>query len=221
MTHFSGTRPGRLASAGLLVALLSACGALAPTQSAPPAFYSLDGAAIDASPPLRTAARSSAPTLIVTPPRAAPGFDSQHIVYRRVAHQLEYYAHSEWIAPPARMIAPLIVAALETGGGFGAVVATPGAAAGDLRLDTEIVRLQHEIQDTGGSPSRVRLTLRAYLLDNTTRSVIAWHEFDESVSVTSENPYGAVVAANQAVRTVLEKLAVSCAKAADSRHAKP
>jgi len=29
----------------------------------------------------------------------------------REPHKLEYFAHSEWVDPPARMLAPLIVAA--------------------------------------------------------------------------------------------------------------
>ena len=64
----------------------------------------------------------------------------------RETHQLEYFAHSEWVDPPARMLAPLLVAAVESTGTFRAVVLTPSAAVGDLRLDTEIVRLQHEFQ---------------------------------------------------------------------------
>jgi len=153
----------------------------------------------------------TAPTLIVNPPHAASGFDSQRIIYVRGAHQLEYFAHSEWVDTPARMLAPLVVTAVENSGAFRAVVLTPSAAAGDLRLDTEIVRLQH---DFGSQPSRVRFTLRAYIVDNTTRRVLAWREFDETVATASEDPYGGVVAANRAAQTVLDQLASFCAEAA-------
>ena len=129
----------------------------------------------------------------------------------RETHKLEYFAHSEWVDPPARMLTPLLVAAVENTGAFRAVVLTPSAAAGDLRLDTEIIRLQHEFQT---QPSRVRFTLRAYLVDNKTRRVLAWREFDAVVPAASENPYGGVVAANRAVQTVLEDLAAFCAEAA-------
>ena len=89
-------------------------------------------------------AAATAPTLIINPPHAAAGFDSPRIIYVRETHKLEYFAHSEWVDTPARMLAPLIVAAVENSGAFRAVVLTPSAAAGDLRLDTEIIRLQHE-----------------------------------------------------------------------------
>ena len=155
----------------------------------------------------------AAPTLIVNPPHAAAGFDSQHIIYVREPHQLEYYAHNEWVDTPARMVAPLIVAAIENSEAFRAVVLTPSSAAGDLRLDTEIVRLQH---DLGSHPSHVRLTMRAYIVDNTTRRVLAWREFDEVVAAQGEHPYGGVIAANRAVQAVLEKLASFCTEAAGS-----
>ena len=155
-------------------------------------------------------APATAPTLIVNRPHAAAGFDSQRIMYVRQANQLEYFAHNEWIDTPARMLAPLIVAAVENSGAFRAVVQTPSPAAGEMRLDTEILRLQHEFLST---PSRVRFTLRGYLVASVTRRVIASREFEAAVPATSEDPYGGVVAANRAVQTVLENLSAFCAEA--------
>jgi cholesterol transport system auxiliary component len=91
------------------------------------------------------------------------------------------------------------------------VVPAPSIAAGDLRLDTDIIRLQ---QDFSSQPSRVRFTLRAYLVDNTTRQMLAWREFDASVAAASEDSHGGVVAANQAVQAVLEQLAAFCTETA-------
>lgn len=212
MNKLSFIRPHRLCAAGLLFTLICGCSALRPTGSAQPAFYSLDNARVEArAAGMLTTILQTMPTLIVNPPHAASGFDSQHIIYVREPHQLEYYAHNEWVDTPARMVAPLIVAAVENSGAFRAVVLTPSAAVGDLRLDTEIVRLQY---DLGSQPGRVRFTLRAYIMDNTTRQVLAWHEFDEAVAVQSESPYGVVVASNHAVQAVLEQLAGFCTEAA-------
>jgi cholesterol transport system auxiliary component len=211
MISASFARLCRLGGAALLLALAGGCSALRPAATPQPSFYSLDSVRREAGAATPATASASAPTLIVNPPHAASGFDSQRIIYVRAAHQLEYFAHSEWVDTPARMLAPLIVAASENSGAFRAVVLTPSAAAGDLRLDSEIVRLQH---DFGGQPSRVRFTLRAYLVDNSTRRVLAWREFDESVAAASEDPYGGVVAANRAVQSVLQQLASFCAEAA-------
>ena len=207
MNNSSVTHSCRLIAAGLSLMVLGACGGLRPAATPHPAFYSLDGTrgAVPAEAP------AAAPTLIVNPPHSAAGFDSPRIIYVRETHKLEYFAHSEWVDPPARMLAPLLVAAIESTGAFRAVVPTPSAAAGDLRLDTEIVRLQHEFL---ARPSAVRFTLRAYLVDDKSRRVLAWREFDAAVPASSDDPYGGVVAANRAVQTVLENLAVFCAEAA-------
>ena len=206
-------RARRLCAAALSVALAGGCGAFGPTTTPQPSFYSLDSARIESRTPTRSppTVSQTAPTLIVNPPHAATVYDSQRIIYVRKAHQLEYFAHNEWVDTPARMLAPLIVAAVEHSGAYRAVVLTPSAAAGDLRLDAEIMRLQH---DFGSQPSRVRFTLRAYIVDNTTRRVLAWREFDETVAAASEDPYGGVVAANRAVQAVLEHLAGFCTEAA-------
>ena len=206
MTHLFSTPPRRFRRGILLIALITltaGCSALRPAAVEQPYFYALDGVRSEA--PVAVAKRPpGAPTLIINPPHSASGFSSQRIVYVREAHQLEYYAHSEWVDSPARMLAPLIADAIGNSGAFRAVVTTPSAADGDLRLDTEIVRLQHEL---GTSPSRVRFTLRATLIDNTTREVLARREFEASVTAASETPYGGVVAANQVVQKVLAQLA--------------
>lgn len=211
--------PARSAAAGLALALLAGCGSLLPQPAPQPAFYALESRPPAAgtaarSPSAATSAAVSAtalPTMVINPPHAAPGFDSQRIIYVREPHKLEYFAHHEWVDTPARMLAPLIVAEAQLSGAFHAVVLTPSAAAGDLRLDTEIVRLQ---QTFVGVPSQVRFTLRAYVVDDTTRKVLASREFDETVAAASDDPYGGVVAANRAVQVVLEQLARFCADAA-------
>ena len=197
----------RLVAASLILALSAGCSAIRPKATPQPAFYSLDSGKVESR--SNPALSPTALTLIVNPPHAASGFDSQRILYVRTDHQLEYFAHSEWVDTPARMLAPLIVGAVERSGAYRAVVLTPSAAAGDLRLDSEIVRLQHEF---GSQPSRVRFTLRAYLVDNSTRRVLVRREFDATESSPSEDPYGGVIAANLAVQKVLQQLAEFCAE---------
>jgi cholesterol transport system auxiliary component len=77
------------------------------------------------------------------------------------------------------------------------------------------VRLQHEFQT---SPSRVRFTLRAYLVDDKTRRVLAWRQFEAAVDAASDDPYSGVLAANSAVQTVLQQLSVFCVETVASAH---
>ena len=197
----------RQAFALSLLALFCGCGALRPSTEPPPAFFALER-------PANAAARSAAQapangsTLIVDAPVAAAGFDSQRIIYIRKPHELEYFAHNQWIDTPARMLGPLIVSALERSAAFRAVVHAPSAGTGELRLDTEIIRLQHEFLQ---QPSRVHFTLRATVVDSTTRRVLATREFDAFAAAPSENPYGGVLAASQVVAGVLDELAAFCA----------
>ena len=207
MNRFSFARLCRLGATVLLVTLASGCGLLQPATTPQPALYSLDSPSRTAV-PVVPMVRTAVSILIVNPPHAAAGFDSSRIIYTREPHKLEYFAHSEWVDPPARMLAPLVVAAIENTGAFRAVIPTPSAATGNLRLDTEIIRLQHEF---GTTPSRVHFTLRAYIVDHATRRVLAQREFDAAVPAPSEDPYGGVVAANRAVQIVLEDLSVFCA----------
>lgn len=208
-----------VAFASLLVAglgLLAGCGAsLLPKPAPPAALFALDDAgpfAVPIAVPFAAVSLpqpgASAPTLLVSTPRAAAGYDSSHIVYQRQAHGIEYFAVNQWVDTPAQMLAPLMVRSIERSGAFRAVLHAPAGVAGELRLDTEIVRLQQEF---GNPPSRVRLTMRAVLVDTATRRVVASREFEAVVAASSDDPYGGVVAANGAVQQVLTELARFCA----------
>jgi cholesterol transport system auxiliary component len=204
--------PGRglVSAVCLCLALFSGCAALRPeTATGGPTFYSLDrgrgASAVTVA--HATPTIPPGPTLIVSVPRAAAGFDSKRLIYVRQQHRIEYFAHSEWIDTPARMLSPLVLGVLRDSGAFRAVVPAPGAASGDLRLDSEIVMLQHEFS---GTPSRVRFVLRASLVEDASRRVLASREFEAVANAPSENPYGGVVAANKAAHAVLEQLAAFC-----------
>ncbi|HEY8102462.1 MAG TPA: ABC-type transport auxiliary lipoprotein family protein [Burkholderiaceae bacterium] len=198
-------------SFGLLLfstCLLSGCSLLLPTDVTQPKLYSLD----DAQPVAQhtQTMKPGAPTLIIGTPRAAAGFDSAEMVYMRQPHKLEYFRENQWINAPAVMLSPLVATALEKSGAFGAVVQSPTSVSGQFRLELEVIRLQQEFISV---PSREHFTLRAHLLNPATRQVVAWREFDASVPAASDDPYGGVMAANQAVRTVIAELAVFCADA--------
>jgi cholesterol transport system auxiliary component len=162
--------------------------------------------------------------LLICAPHAAAGYDSPRIVYRQQAHRLESFAHSEWLDTPAHMLVPLLVAALEHSGAFHAVLHTPSSATGDLRLDSEILQLQQEFNnppDNGqakSAASHVHFVLRVQLVEEASRRVIAARDFSADSRAPSDDPYGGVIAANQAVQKVLEELAVFCAEAAAGWH---
>ena len=166
---------------------------------------------LNATLPAKSVSAKSVLTLLVTPTRAHPGFDTPRMAYVREANRIEYYAYHRWVETPARMLTPLIAQALESSGAFGAVVQSPASVRANLRLDTELVSL---VQDFTQQPSRVRLALRAQLVDAGSGAVIATRTFEAQVSATAEAAQGGAAAANRATLEILSKLSDWCAAVA-------
>lgn len=202
-----------LVSAALLG---TGCSGLLPKPAAAPTRYTLDSATPEAAsnatpnatpnaaPPATAAAPAGAPSIVVALPTAAAGFDSTRMVYLLRPQALQAYAYAEWVDTPARLMAPLLVQALQRTGAFRAVLQSPSSAIGGLRLETELIRLQHEHTQT---PSAVRLTLRTVLLEVATRQPLATREFDVRVPAPSDDPAGCVAATGTATRQLLAELA--------------
>ena len=104
------------------------------------------------------------------------------------------------------MLAPLITAALDRAGVFGAVLPESSPVNGRWELQSDIVRLQHEV-----SAARFRFTLRVALIETRTRAVVLKREFDASAPVAGATPAAAVSAANVVVADVLAQMATACA----------
>ncbi|MEZ5672343.1 MAG: ABC-type transport auxiliary lipoprotein family protein [Thiotrichaceae bacterium] len=149
-------------------------------------------------------------TLLVSMPQAAPGFSSANMVYLREPYLLEYYSKSHWIDTPARMLLPILVHKLEFSGQFASVLSVVTApVVGDLRLDTEIIKLQQEFFV---KPSRVSVTLRAQLLDIQARQVVATQVFEVSEESPSEDAAGGMMATHRAVEKIFRQLPEFTAK---------
>ena len=190
------------------IALLAACAGPA-SQSESARTYVLDARPGAAQHPSRRDL-----VLAVNLPRARPGFDTVQMAYVRRAHEIEYFSKNRWADTPARMLSPLLVQALEQSGGFRAVVQALGAVSADLRLEVEIVRL---LQDFADRPSRARITLRAQLVDSASRRVLATREFDAAEPAPSDDAYGGVLAANQALERLLRQIVDFAAEQAAKR----
>jgi cholesterol transport system auxiliary component len=197
----------------LLAAVLlgvTACISLGPPT--PSARYELQ--AFQAGAPVE----GSGPVLTVAEPTAAPGFESPRMLYVKRPNQLETFAHNEWVDAPAHMLAPLLVRALERSGAFAAVTDAASGVAAELRLETELVRLQQEFT---GHPSRVRLVLRVQLSEVRSRRVLGVREIEALEDAPSEDPYGGVVAANRAAEKALAAVASFCSERSAVRSAAP
>jgi cholesterol transport system auxiliary component len=188
-------------SAMLGVLLATGCSLLQPAAPDDTALHVLDA---------RTAVDTAASrdrVLVVSAPRAAPGFDTAAMVYVQKPHSLDRYATHRWVDTPARMLGPLLTRTLEDTGGFRAVVQTPNALPAELRLDTEIVQLQ---QSFLAKPSRVELSLRVQIVDLAGRRVLATRYIEIAQDAPSDDAAGGAAAANDAVARALAQVAAFC-----------
>ncbi len=183
-----------------LLAALVLSGCLLPQDKSPPRQDYLLEAAAFAPPPAR---RTSDKILLVTVPKAAPGFDSDRIAYRREPLKIDYYNDSGWSDTPAKMLLPILVRAFEATGAFKAVVSPPAPGLADLRVDVDVIRLQQEFMT---QPSKVRLSARIKVLDMKSGHVLGTQVFEVVEPAPSEDAYGAVRATNAAVVKVLGEM---------------
>lgn len=193
--------------AGILTAAWAAIAACSPLQ--PVKQEAVNTFALEARFDNKSAVPAhEAPVVLVSPMRARPGFDSQRMAFVRKPHEIEYFTKNQWVDMPARMLTPLLAQALESTGAYRAVLLSQSGASANLRLESEIVRLQQEFFAV---PSQIRLGLRVQLVDIEARKVLATREFDVTEAAPGDDPYGGVVAANRAVSRILGEIAEFCA----------
>lgn len=212
----TGSRAARAATAVAALTVVAACGSLFAPAPPAPHFYTLDAPTPIAAPALGMATASlviSAPVMVVAQPRAEAGFDTDRIVYVLDEHRLQSYADNQWIDTPSKMLEPLISGALWRTGVFAAVLHAPSAVNGRWELQSDIVRLQHEV-----AAARFRFTINVTLIEKQTRTVVLAREFDATAPIIGTGPAAAVAAANVVVADVLRQMAAACASEVARRH---
>ncbi len=192
----------RLIWAACALLVMTTAGCLLPRTESPSAHtfrLSFDPERTEVRP-----ADGNGPILLVSPPLAEPGYETTKMVYLKRPHELEHFAVNQWADQPARMLASLLVQALGRTGSWRAVVPLPASIRGDLRLDSNGFAVQHEFMQ---SPSRVRVTVRAQLVDLKESRVLGTRSFEKVEDALSEDAYGGVLAANRAVALLLDEMA--------------
>lgn len=148
-------------------------------------------------------ADGNSPVIQLNPPQAEPGFETPRMVYLKRPYELEYFAANQWADTPANMFAPLLAQSLNQSGVWRDVVLLPSLVPGDYRLDVYGFALQQEFLQ---SPSQVRVTARAQLVDLKLSMIVGMQRFETIEPALSENAYGGVVAANRAVAVLLDEI---------------
>jgi cholesterol transport system auxiliary component len=189
----------------LFTALLAGCSAFSAPKTGYTHTYLLD-----ASPVTRELKIKHPQIIAVSMPDSGPGFNTAKMAYQQQPLELAYFATHRWADTPAHMLKPLLIQTLETN--FRAVVPTRGLIPADIRLDTELIKLQQNF-----ITNRIELTLRAQLTDLKDKRVIAVKLFDATEPADSPDAYGGVTAANRALQRILSQLLDFCLNATASQ----
>lgn len=135
--------------------------------------------------------------LWVTQPDAAAGYQSEQMLYVNKPFQLESFVKNSWSNPPADMLYPLMVQSLQKTGVFYAVLSSSYSQGADYRLDTQLLSLE---QSFLRKPSVLQFSAKLVLTRVSDNKVMGSKIISLQIPCSVDNPYGGVVAANQATR---------------------
>ncbi len=181
----------------LLMAIFSLTACFKPVKTPPVKTYTLSAESL-----LQATRKSKGHgVLFVAPPSASPGYDTEAMIYTNTPYQLLHFSAHAWVAPPAQMLTPLLVADWQNTGCFRAVVGSASSGTADVTVNTQLLALQQEFDQ---NTSRVRMAIQITLIDNSSGEIAASRRY-EAIVPAAPNPYGGVIAANRATREILNK----------------
>jgi cholesterol transport system auxiliary component len=186
----------------LLVATLHGC-TIGPAEKDAPRTYLLNPE-IPVKNLTANPKRTDSLILLINQPTAQAGFETPRMAYLLRPHEVSYYAFNQWADTPARMFEVLLTQTMERTGLWHAVVQAPSAVKADYRLDCDNLVLE---QQFFSRPSRLRVAMRALLIDHKRKNVLGTRNFEFFEVAPSEDAYGGVLAANRAATQLLEQLA--------------
>ena len=152
---------------------------------------------------------TSAATVQVLRPLAAPGLDTDQIALLRDAQRLDYYAASHWPAPLPDLLQTLAVDALRASGRYRAVQPDGTAFTADQVLQIEIRHCEVEYAPDG-SPV-VHVQLLATLGHQGDRSLLGSVSAEGEVPAAANRMQSVVAAFQDAVSRSLTQLAAGLA----------
>jgi cholesterol transport system auxiliary component len=143
-------------------------------------------------------------TVFVAETTAAAGYDSDQIIYLKCPYELKSFSRNRWVAPPNEMLTSLVAQSLRNTCCFKAVTTAPYVGQSQYRIETKLLKLQHEFFCC---PSQVRMVIQVVIIENCCREVVAEKVCEIVLPAPRNNPYGGVIAANHATSMLLNEIA--------------
>ncbi|MDF1757382.1 MAG: ABC-type transport auxiliary lipoprotein family protein [Legionellaceae bacterium] len=148
--------------------------------------------------------KTSSNTILISAPQAVAGYETEQMLYTDKPYQLSSFVNNSWISPPAGMLTALMVQSLQHSNYFYAVASGPDADKTDYRLDSQLIALH---QNFLMNPSVIEFGIQVVLTHIEDARVVGSKTFTNRMPCPSKNPYGGVIAANNAVKAFTKTLA--------------
>ncbi|MGB8285255.1 MAG: ABC-type transport auxiliary lipoprotein family protein [Candidatus Aquirickettsiella gammari] len=184
---------------------LSACSIFEPIKTPPMHYFTLAAKASDWD--YCPQHRRHMPTILVNQARPNAVYNSARMIYIPACYQIQYFTQNRWTDPPAQMLQPLLINALQHTDRFQAIINTPSTTYYDWILNTQLLSFQQEFISI---PSRFRIAIRAQLINARTRRVISSEDFLVTQIAPHDDAYGGALAANQATQKILNEISCFC-----------
>jgi cholesterol transport system auxiliary component len=188
-----------LLGAGTLL-LLAGCGGadlLGPGKAPQlyrlnPSFGPVDGPVVDWA-------------LDVTPPQAVDSLDTPRIALFNPPARMDYYANASWPDQLPQLVQNALVQAFEQSGKIASAAPDQAGLRSDYMLLTEI-RDFNAVYDTPDAAPKVKVRIMAKLVQTHARNIVQVQEFSQEAATGANSVDNVVIAASQALTTVLKQI---------------
>lgn len=178
-----------------LLSLMWGCTSLSPIPTTPIEYYTLSKVA-----QTQVAPHQSMHALVLTKPTSHAAYRYATMAYLQTPYHLSYFINHRWVAPPSTLILPLLAESLRNTRGFHAVEENYQTVMPKWQLHTHILSMYYDYSE---KPTRAKLKLQMTLSDVDKQQVIASMAFEKEQVVKTADPYGGVVAMNEALSLLL------------------
>ena len=141
--------------------------------------------------------------LVVELPTASGALATDRIAVKEGSLQVAYMPGARWADPAPDHVQLLLARSIGSAGGFALVSTGSGAADPDWSLATDLQAFQVELDPSGAA--RVRVRLRATLIDENDRSVRGASMFEASAPVADTGVAAVIPAFDRATSSVLRE----------------
>lgn len=185
----------------LMIGSLSGCALPGPAKESAQKTYLLQAGELSIKRP--AVPSDSCALLRISGPVSSPGFTTSRMAYTNEPRRVDYFAYSEWVDSPAKMLAAMMESQLDHSGLFRAVVKDSPDIRTDYRLDSELHRL---LQVVNADESWVVLEMKVKLIAIADHTLLNSRTFEYRETASQANPEAGVAAANRAAQQFLDDL---------------